>query len=230
MTTIPPPPCFGLHNMFDSRATADHQAAALVCTTCPVAMFTECQQLAETLMPETRGTWAGKLYDKPTDGCGTERGYRDHTRAETPYCDACLTAHEDYKERQVKTLRARRARQKRAQQRATDAQQARRAKKNAEAADHKSLAELIIGHTEAHFGLDDGEILSPSRYRRAVRPRQIVDYLLRQSGLSLPKAGKAMGRDHTTIIHSIKKVESEPELIAAAQLIQAAIDAELSAA
>ncbi|MEO1747668.1 MAG: helix-turn-helix domain-containing protein, partial [Pseudomonadota bacterium] len=53
------------------------------------------------------------------------------------------------------------------------------------------------------------EMLSNRRTRTVVRPRQIAMYLAKIMTLrSLPEIGRRFGgRDHTTILHAVRKVE-----------------------
>ena len=64
-----------------------------------------------------------------------------------------------------------------------------------------------------HFGIDPREMSSSRRLRAAARARQVAMYLIRRhTGASLPDIGRRMGgRDHTTVMHGIRRVE---ELIA----------------
>ena len=60
-----------------------------------------------------------------------------------------------------------------------------------------------------HFNLNLAEMLSPRRSRSLARPRQIAMYLAKQHTVnSLPDIGrKFSNRDHTTVIHAVKKIE-----------------------
>ena len=64
-----------------------------------------------------------------------------------------------------------------------------------------------------HFGVSKGDILSQRRHRSVVWPRQIGMYLDKQlTSRSLPKIGRRFGnRDHTTVLHAIRKIEGELE-------------------
>lgn len=75
----------------------------------------------------------------------------------------------------------------------------------------------IVKRVAAAFGVSEKEMLSPSRLRGILRPRQIAMYLARElTGLSLPRIGAAFGgRDHTTVLHSCRKVEEEMQSDAA---------------
>lgn len=61
-----------------------------------------------------------------------------------------------------------------------------------------------------HFGVNRGDLLSSRRNRSIVRPRQIGMYLAKtMTARSLPEIGRRFGgRDHTTVLHAIRKIES----------------------
>ncbi len=69
--------------------------------------------------------------------------------------------------------------------------------------------ESIQNTVAAHFNLRLQEMLSPRRSRSLARPRQIAMYLAKQHTTnSLPDIGrKFSNRDHTTVIHAVKKIE-----------------------
>jgi chromosomal replication initiator protein len=61
----------------------------------------------------------------------------------------------------------------------------------------------------AHFNIKISDLKSPKRLRALVFPRQIAMYLSRQLTVySYPEIGERFGgKDHSTIIHAIKKIE-----------------------
>jgi chromosomal replication initiator protein len=69
--------------------------------------------------------------------------------------------------------------------------------------------EDILKVVSRHYGISRGDILSQRRHRSVVWPRQIGMYLAKQlTSRSLPEIGRRFGgRDHTTILHGVKKVE-----------------------
>ena len=69
--------------------------------------------------------------------------------------------------------------------------------------------ESIQNMVATHFNLDIQEMLSARRSRSLARPRQIAMYLTKQyTTNSLPEIGrKFSNRDHTTVIHAVKKIE-----------------------
>lgn len=73
-----------------------------------------------------------------------------------------------------------------------------------------SLSISLIRRVVAeHYGLSQAELLSVRRSARLVRARQVAMYLARElTSHSLPVIGDHIGgRDHTTIIHAIRKIE-----------------------
>jgi len=75
---------------------------------------------------------------------------------------------------------------------------------------NKSLSvESIQNLVASHFNLNIQELLSPRRSRSLARPRQIAMYLAKQyTTNSLPDIGrKFSNRDHTTVIHAVKKID-----------------------
>jgi len=75
---------------------------------------------------------------------------------------------------------------------------------------NKSInVEFIQNLVAAHFNLNIQELLSPRRSRSLARPRQIAMYLAKQHTTnSLPEIGrKFSNRDHTTVIHAVKKID-----------------------
>jgi chromosomal replication initiator protein len=69
----------------------------------------------------------------------------------------------------------------------------------------ESIQNVVAGY----FNLKIDEMLSARRSRSLARPRQIAMYLAKQNTTnSLPEIGrKFSNRDHTTVIHAVKKIE-----------------------
>ncbi len=75
---------------------------------------------------------------------------------------------------------------------------------------HKSIdVETIQNLVASYFNLNLQEMLSARRSRILARPRQIAMYLAKQhTSNSLPDIGrKFSNRDHTTVIHAVKKID-----------------------
>ena len=69
--------------------------------------------------------------------------------------------------------------------------------------------EFIQNIVATYFNLDISEMLSVRRSRSLARPRQIAMYFAKKfTTSSLPEIGrKFSNRDHTTVIHAVKKIE-----------------------
>jgi len=67
----------------------------------------------------------------------------------------------------------------------------------------------ILRVVTKHFGVNRSDLLSSRRNRSIVRPRQIGMYLAKSlTARSLPEIGRRFGgRDHTTVLHAIRKVD-----------------------
>ncbi len=75
---------------------------------------------------------------------------------------------------------------------------------------NKSIStESIQNIVSSYFNLNLQEMLSARRSRSLARPRQIAMYLVKQyTTCSLPEIGrKFSNRDHTTVIHAVKKID-----------------------
>jgi chromosomal replication initiator protein len=77
--------------------------------------------------------------------------------------------------------------------------------------EHEIPPPLILEETARYFSLSTGDLMSKSRSRPLTQARHIAMYLVREcTGLSLVKIGEIFGgRDHTTVLHGINKVEGE---------------------
>lgn len=66
----------------------------------------------------------------------------------------------------------------------------------------------IIDHVANYYNLKSEDLTSPNRHQDILEPRQLAMYLIRHElHLSYPKTAASLGRkDHTTAIHSVKKV------------------------
>ncbi len=75
--------------------------------------------------------------------------------------------------------------------------------------DRKLTIDEIQRMVAEYFNLRLSEMLSERRARNIARPRQIAMYLSKQmTSRSLPEIGRRFGgRDHTTVMHAVRKVE-----------------------
>ena len=76
-----------------------------------------------------------------------------------------------------------------------------------------SSASDVIDAVAGNFGVTHQDLTGRSRRREISLPRQVAMFLMREeSGSSLVDIGRTLGgRDHTTILHGIEKVEHELE-------------------
>ena len=73
----------------------------------------------------------------------------------------------------------------------------------------KITIEEIQKNVAEHFNIRLTDMHSPRRSRSVARPRQIAMYLAKSiTSRSLPEIGRKFGgRDHTTVMHAVKKIE-----------------------
>ncbi|TFF19961.1 chromosomal replication initiator protein DnaA [Jiella endophytica] len=71
--------------------------------------------------------------------------------------------------------------------------------------------EDILKFVSRHYNVTRTDILSSRRTKTIVRPRQIAMYLAKtMTPRSLPEIGRRFGgRDHTTVLHAVRKIEGE---------------------
>lgn len=66
---------------------------------------------------------------------------------------------------------------------------------------------MIISRVCTYYAVSRDDIMGTSRRADICLPRQIIQYLAyKNTGLSYPEIGKVFGRDHTTVMNSIKKI------------------------
>lgn len=74
--------------------------------------------------------------------------------------------------------------------------------------DRKTTIDEIQRKVSEHFNISIKEMQSCRRARNVARPRQIAMYLAKQlTSRSLPEIGRKFDRDHTTVMHAVRKVE-----------------------
>jgi chromosomal replication initiator protein len=65
----------------------------------------------------------------------------------------------------------------------------------------------VVDMVAKTFNLSVDRLLSPDRSRDVALPRQIAMFLMRETNISLPQIGLALGgRDHTTVMYACEKV------------------------
>lgn len=60
------------------------------------------------------------------------------------------------------------------------------------------------------YGVSIDQVLSTSEEIHVVRARQAAAWLMHRQGLSYPQIGRALKRHHTTMMHAVRRVESQP--------------------
>ena len=84
--------------------------------------------------------------------------------------------------------------------------------------DRKITIDAILKAVAERFQIKPSQLKEKSNTQKVVRPRQVAMYLVKElTDASLPEIGRAFGgKHHTTVIHSIRKIEKErqanPEL------------------
>ncbi len=74
--------------------------------------------------------------------------------------------------------------------------------------DKRTTIDEIQKKVAEHFSISVKEMQSSRRARNVARPRQIAMYLAKQlTSRSLPEIGRKFDRDHTTVMHAVRKVE-----------------------
>ena len=69
----------------------------------------------------------------------------------------------------------------------------------------------VVKIIASFYNLEENTIYEKTRRKEVVKPRQVIMYILRKDfNVSYPSIGEKLGgRDHTTVIHSCKKIEDE---------------------
>jgi chromosomal replication initiator protein len=77
------------------------------------------------------------------------------------------------------------------------------------ASNRRVTIEEIQKKVAEHYNVKLADMHSPRRARAVARPRQVAMYLAKQlTTRSLPEIGRKFGgRDHTTVIHAVRKIE-----------------------
>lgn len=77
------------------------------------------------------------------------------------------------------------------------------------ASDRKITVEEIQRKVSEHYNIRLSDMIGPKRVRTYARPRQVAMYLAKtMTSRSLPEIGRRFGgRDHTTVMHGVKRIE-----------------------
>jgi chromosomal replication initiator protein len=99
------------------------------------------------------------------------------------------------------------------------------------ATDRKITVEEIQRKVSEHYNIRLSDMIGPKRLRAYARPRQIAMYLAKHlTSRSLPEIGRRFGgRDHTTVMHGVKRVEelkqSDGQIAEDLELLRRALEA-----
>jgi len=77
------------------------------------------------------------------------------------------------------------------------------------ASERKITVEEIQRKVSEHYNIRLSDMIGPKRVRAYARPRQVAMYLAKtMTSRSLPEIGRRFGgRDHTTVMHGVKRIE-----------------------
>ena len=77
--------------------------------------------------------------------------------------------------------------------------------------DEKAITiDALLKFVADYYGVRPSELKTTSNSRNVVIPRQVAMYLCKNlTSASLPDIGRAFGKHHSTVIHSIRKVEED---------------------
>jgi chromosomal replication initiator protein len=80
--------------------------------------------------------------------------------------------------------------------------------------DRRVTIDEIQRHVADYFNVRLADLLSARRARAVARPRQVAMYLSKQlTARSLPEIGRKFGgRDHTTVMHAVKRIDELREI------------------
>ncbi|NBX42022.1 MAG: chromosomal replication initiator protein DnaA [Rhodobacteraceae bacterium] len=99
------------------------------------------------------------------------------------------------------------------------------------ATSRKVTMDEIIKKTCDYYKVRLADLMSPNRARNIVRPRQMAMYLCKKyTTRSLPEIGRKFGgRDHTTILHGVRKIEelmsTDSQFVEDAELLRRLLEA-----
>jgi chromosomal replication initiator protein len=69
---------------------------------------------------------------------------------------------------------------------------------------------LIISEVSRFYSIDESVLRGTLKNKNTATARQVAMYLIRSmTNLSLPDIGREFNRDHTTVLHSLRKVETQ---------------------
>ena len=84
-----------------------------------------------------------------------------------------------------------------------------------------------VRHAALMYDVPPDEIHSPSRHRDVNTARMVAMTVVRLAGHSLPTVGQLFGRDHTTVLHAVRRTNADPRMKAAVNVIAARMGIEI---
>ena len=68
---------------------------------------------------------------------------------------------------------------------------------------------VVVEQTAQYYNIKSNDLTGSKRDRQIVLPRQVAMYIMRDElNMSFPQIAHALGgRDHTTVMHAVKKIE-----------------------
>ena len=70
------------------------------------------------------------------------------------------------------------------------------------------LQRRVVMQCADFYGYTEEDLRGDGRTASIVHARQMCCYLLREHGCSFPEAGRAIHRDHTTVIAAVRRIRS----------------------
>ncbi len=69
----------------------------------------------------------------------------------------------------------------------------------------------VLTAVAQRYSMTPAELTNGCRYDHAVKARRVAALILSQRGLSTVRIGKALGRDHSTIVNVLQKARVNPQ-------------------
>ena len=83
------------------------------------------------------------------------------------------------------------------------------------------IVDIIASIVARHLDVSVNSIYARNLTREATKARHVACWVATQAGVTSVKIGRALGRDHSTVIHGRQRVDAEPELLAVAHAVLA---------
>lgn len=81
------------------------------------------------------------------------------------------------------------------------------------------MCDLAVSQAAAGFGTTPEAILGADRHRTVTDARAVAMTAIRRSGLTLTAIADHFDKDHTSVIHAVRRTEDNPRLLKAATRI-----------